>query len=337
MSRTAWILAVTLLFACSGSQPAAQTSPILRPPGALGDTWSGDGTAWHEVRVAGPKPRYSASLAYDAQHHVFVLFGGQTAQGSSDETWTWDGSKWSAMSPTHKPPARRAAAMAYDPSHQVVVLYGGLVQDNNEGVAASDTWTWNGSDWTLISAITKAPGDREGPRMVTAGNRVMLFGGRWYNVKYFGDAWTWDGKAWSRVDSNPTPPGRANAAVIWNPMDESLFVYGGTGLRSDAGIGALGKSLGDAWSLKNGAWTETKVLGLSPTANANAIWDQKTKSSVVVFGITCPQPTNAAWLFDGAAWTQGPRPVIPARWGAAVAEDPQGNVLVFGGSDEPGC
>jgi len=165
----------------------------------------------------------------------------------------------------------------------------------------------------------------------------MLFGGRWYNLKYFGDAWTWDGKAWSRVDSNPTPPGRANAAVIWNPMDESLFVYGGTGFRSDAGIGALGKSLGDAWSLKNGAWTETKVSGLNATANANAIWNQKTRSSVVVFGITCPEPTNAAWLFDGAAWTQGPRPVIPARWGAAVAEDPQGNVLVFGGSDEPGC
>ena len=36
----------------------------------------------------------------------------------------------------------------------------------------------------------------------------------------------------------------------------------------------------------------------------------------MVFGITCPEPTNAAWLFDGAAWTQGPRSVIPARWGA---------------------
>src|SRR6266581_2343802 len=175
MSRTAWIMAVILLFACSGSQPAAQTSPTLRTPGALGDTWTGDGTAWHQVSVEGPKPRYSASLAYDAQHHVFVLFGGQTAQGSSDETWTWDGTTWMAISPAHKPPPRRSAAMAYDPAHQVVVLYGGLIPDQSEGAEASDTWTWDGLDWTLVSEKTKAPGPREGPRMITAGSRVLLF------------------------------------------------------------------------------------------------------------------------------------------------------------------
>ena len=268
---------------------------------------------------------------------MYVLFGGQTSEGSSDETWTWDGTKWTAMKPAHKPPPRRAAAMAYDPAHQLVVLYGGLVQDRNEGIASSDTWTWDGSDWTQVSPKTDSPGDREGPRMVTAGNRIVLFGGRWYNVKYFGDAWTWDGKRWSRVDVNPTPPGRANAAIAWNEVDESLFVFGGTGLRSDAGIGALGSSLGDAWSLNNSVWAEMKASGPPATANASAIWIQKTKTALVLFGVTCPNATNAAWAWSGGAWTHAPNSQIPSRWGAAVAQDPDGRVVVFGGSDEAGC
>src|SRR5439155_20584824 len=321
--------------ACGGSQSAAEPSPRPHTPGSLGDTWIGDGTTWHQVSVMGPKPRYSASFAYDAQNHTDVLFGGQTTQGSSDETWTWDGAKWTEMMPVHKPPARRAAAMAYDPAHQVVVLYGGLVQDRNEGIAASDTWTWDGSDWTMVSPKTDSPGDREGPVMVTAGNRILLFGGRWYNVKYFGDVWAWDGKTWSRVDRDPTPPGRGNPAATWDPIDSSLFIFGGSGFNSSAGPGALGTPLGDAWSLTGGKWTQVNSSGAGRLAFANAMWDGK--KIVVLLGMPCPNPSGDAWGWDGKAWLKLASPGISARYGAASAESPDGKALLFGGSDEPGC
>lgn len=337
MRASSAVAVVLLLAACGGPTATPPPSGGVRTPGPLGDTWTGDGTTWHQADGAGPAPRYSASLAFDPKHHDFVLFGGQTTRGSSDETWTWDAGKWTAMTPVHKPPPRRSAAMAYDPAHEVVVLYGGLVEDKNEGFAASDTWTWDGSDWRLISPKTQAPGDREGPRMVTAGNTVLVFGGRWYNIKYFGDTWTWDGAKWSRIDHNPTPAGRANAALVWNPLDSSLFVYGGIGLRSDAGIGALGSPLGDAWSFKNGLWSGLKATGPPKAANGNAFWDQKTGRAIIAFGITCPNPINEVWAWDGTKWLQQAPAAVPARWGASSAQDDKGNVLVFGGSDEAGC
>jgi len=324
-----------LLAACAGSTGGAQHSPTPRTPGSLGDTWTGDGATWRQHNVAGPAPRYFAALAYDAARHVYVMFGGQTTKGTSDETWTFGDASWTLMTPAHRPPPRRDAAMAYDPARRVVVLYGGLIPDLSEGVAASDTWTWNGVDWSDVIEQSKAPGPREGARMITAGNRVVLFGGRFFNLTYFGDAWTWDGTAWLRIDRSPTRPGRADAAVVWDPADSSIFVFGGNGIRRGGGPGETGVPLGDAWTFKGGEWSQIEAG--PPALNvANAIWDPRTGRAGVIFGIRCPNPTNEIWGWNGTTWTHT-QIGVPARWGAAVAQDTDGNALVFGGSDEPGC
>ena len=335
----AWVVLIVLLTACGGGSSLSRVSASPRPPGPLGDTWTSDGSRWVHVNVSGPSPRYFAALAYDAPRHVFVLFGGQTTQGTSDETWTWDPkrSKWTEMSPTHKPPPRRDAAMAYDPGHQVVVLYGGLIPDQGEGHSASDTWTWNGSDWAEVGADNYVGlGIRTGPRMVTAGNQVLIFGGHDFNTSYFSDAWVWDGVTWSRVDHGPTPDGRGDAAIAWEPDDSSLFVYGGLGIRPNAGPGNLGVPLGDAWVMKNGAWRQLPAAGGRIRADANAIWERRTSSAIVMFGIACPELTTAGSSWDGATWSSVQVGASP-RWGAAVTQDGQGNVLVFGGSNESDC
>jgi hypothetical protein len=311
-------------------------------PGPLGDTWTWDGAAWHGEAEAGPSARFGDTLAYDAARSVFLLFGGQTAKAASDETWTWDGSRWTKESPAHKPASRRMAAMAYDPQQKVVVLYGGLVQNGAEGRPASDTWTWNGRDWTQVAAIDPGPGKRIGARMVTAGTGVILFGGSVDpNSDFSADAWTWQGgNRWVRIDRNPTPEGRSNAAVTWDSTDSSLFVYGGDGLNAEAGGGATGKALADAWSLKGGAWNRVGGSGPPALAQTNAVWDRNSRRALVIFGMsgtTCPNPTNAVWAWDGANWSALPDSQAPRRWGAAVAQDDSGKVVVFGGSDEPGC
>jgi hypothetical protein len=336
----AWLAAVTsiaILLApgCGGAQTT--TAPTPQAAGPKGDAWAWDGVTWKPVAGPGPSSRYSAALAYDAKRSVFVLFGGQTAKGSSDETWTWDGKAWKAQSPAHKPSPRRSTAMAYDPERQVVVLYGGLIEDPNEGREGGDTWTWDGTDWTEVDRGPGAPGTREGATLVTAENQALLFGGRFVNELYYGDAWTWSGKTWSRVDKNPLPPGRSNSAVAWNPAGSSLFVYGGSGLNASAGPGAAGLPLADAWSLSRAKWTELKGSGPPALALANAIWDQKGNRWEVLMGISCPNPSDAAWAWDGTAWSKLARPGIPARWGAAVAQAPDGRALLFGGSDQAGC
>jgi hypothetical protein len=226
--------------------------------------------------------------------------------------------------------------MAYDPSLRRVVLYGGLVPDAAEGSEAADTWTWDGSDWTSVSGDNNGPRFRDGARMVTAGDHVILFGGHVGNLRYFGDAWTFDGSTWVRLDHGPAPPGRGDAAVAWDEDDSSLLVFGGLGLRPDAGPGNLGVPLLDAWSLKTGTWSRLSVAGPPALYDAGAVWDAATHSAVVMLGMSCPRPVNDAWAWSGSAWTRSKLP-IPARWAAATAADAKGDVLVFGGSDEEGC
>jgi Galactose oxidase, central domain len=337
VTKKAWIAAAVSLAACGGSPRAAQATPTRQTSGPLGDTWTGDGATWHRAAGAGPTARYLAALAYDSKRNVFVLFGGQTAKGTSDETWTWDGKVWKQMSPAHKPPPRRAAGMAYDPAHQVVVLFGGRIPDQAEGRDANDTWTWDGSDWVQVDTGPGPPPVREGLSLITADDRIILFGGHFANAVYFGDAWSWDGKTWSRVDIGPMPPGRGAASVAWDPVDSSLFVVGGVGFNATAGPGAQGTPLGDGWTLAGGRWTQLTGSGPGRLAYANAIWDRAGTRVVVLFGMRCPDPSDAAWAWDGRAWSQLANTPIPPRWGATLAQNTDGKALLFGGSNEPGC
>lgn len=308
--------------------------------GLKGDTWTWAGSSWKQASDSGPTPRYFAAMAYDAAHNVFVLYGGQTKTGSSDETWTWDGAAWKEMTPAHKPPARRNSAMAYDPVHRVVILYGGHVQGRGEGDVAGDTWTWDGTDWTLARDFTAGtpPDPREGARLITTGDRVLLFGGRFWNTNYYGDLWAWDGKAWTLVDKDPRPAGRGNPAVVWNRSDSTMFVFGGTGIKASAGVGAQGDPLGDAWTWASGGWArQQQESGPPPLAFSVGIWDASAKRAIVMLGMPCPNASDEAWAWSNGAWSKLAKPGISARWGAASAQAPDGRAALFGGSDEAGC
>ncbi len=333
--RAAWIALVVLLAACNGTvDHLTSTSPI---PGPLGDTWTTDGATWRQVAGPGPAPRYLATLAYDAPRDDYVLFGGQAGAVSFDDTWTWNGRSWKQMAPAHKPPPRRSAAMAYDPNHHVVILYGGLIPDQAEGYEGADTWAWDGKDWTELGPAKGAPGPREGARMVTTDDGVLLFGGHLGNVTYHADAWTWNGTAWSGADGGRRPPGRGSAAVAWDQARHSLFVFGGIGFNATGGPGAQGTLLGDTWIFAGGQWISVVPAGPPPLSFANAIWDPSAKRVLILLGMRCPNPTSDEWAWDGAKWSDAGPVAVPPRWGAASAQDPDGKVLVFGGSNEAGC
>ncbi len=326
--------------AAGGGAPAGAGSPTAHEPGPLGDTWTRAGTTWRREPVAGPLPRYLGGLAYDDARGEYVLFGGQTARGTSDETWTWTGGSWTLKTPAHRPSPRRNVAMSFDPVQKVVVLYGGLVADQAEGSEAGDTWVWDGVDWTRVGPLAGLPGQRQGAVMVTTPHGVMLFGGKIANIQYYSDAWMLDGATWRQLGGSTSrgPQGRANAAAVWDPMGQSLLVYGGVGLNAQGGPGAQGVPLADTWILAEHGWAHVAGSGPPATEFADVFWDGPGARAVLMLGIQCPEPVNDAWAWDpDGGWShQAPAP-IPARWGAALAEDAGGNLLVFGGDDERGC
>jgi hypothetical protein len=343
-------IAVSLIPACDGERCQGGGSCALIPQLFSGDTifsGPGPGDGFSGPRP-GPSPRYLASIAYDASHQNFVLFGGHTANGVSGETWIFDefGGQyatpaWRRVQPVHNPPPRWGAAIAYDPKQSVVLMYGGLIPGHDKGQPGSDTWAWDGADWSDVTQAAGGPGPRDGAAMVTAGDGVLLFGGHVGNVSYFSDAFSWDGRNWSRVDRGPGPAGRAYAAVAWSSADALLFVFGGTGMRSDAGPGATGVPLSDGWELKDGSWSEINGSGPSALTLGNALWTPTT-SFAVLNGLSCPTMNNQVWSWDSHTWANDRWSTLFrggqfGRWGAAMAQDDDGEVLTFGGSEIPDC
>src|SRR5438309_2143440 len=91
-----------------------------RVPGPLNDYSVKVGDQWVSYSSPdGPSPRYMAVLAFDGRNDRYLLFGGETATGTSNETWSFHGTRWTKLNPAHRPPPRRDAAMAWDPGLKV--------------------------------------------------------------------------------------------------------------------------------------------------------------------------------------------------------------------------
>ena len=101
---------------------------------------------WREptgvVRLTG---RTGVALAYDLTRQRTVAFGGLNGEGSSDETWEWNGSLWSQLLPAVRPPARSHHAMAFDVNRNRIVLFGGVPTGPAATTPLGDFWEWDGT------------------------------------------------------------------------------------------------------------------------------------------------------------------------------------------------
>jgi hypothetical protein len=263
-----------------------------------GDTWLWDGKAWRRLEVFGPPARSVAMVAYDSARHVVVMFGGggPTGRGAAlllDDTWTWDGAKWSEMHPAHVPDGRIRAGMAFDSRRGVTVMFGG------EGATGGfvDTWTWDGADWTLASP-TASPSMRHFVSMAydPLHENTVLFGGSMPGVR-LNDTWTWDGITWTEQAGNaPTASGWSYMTYDFAAKRIVAFVYFGLDNRQPAGYTIT-------WDGRR--WTDrTDASQPSPRADVGIAYDEAT-DQVVVYGgsFDQPQPYSDTWVWDGSKWT----------------------------------
>jgi hypothetical protein len=156
----------------------------------LGDTWLWDGTTsrWTQARtIHRPAPVTGPMLFPDPNGHVDVL-GGFDGRFYQYSMWQWNGSDWTQLFPAMLPYARSSAAVAANSSSGQVVLFSGLADVN-----PVNTWTYDGTTWTLKSTQTQ-------PLWVYAGsaafdpniNAVILFGGwKWWRrpEQHMGMVW----------------------------------------------------------------------------------------------------------------------------------------------------
>lgn len=150
--------------------------------------WTWDGSTWSDPQVLSMSWREQSVVAYDAARRQLVVYGGF---GDGDTaTWLYDGTTWSRVQTGAAPQAGQSSS-AYDAVRQEVVVHVG-----------NQTWTWDGSAWTLRSTTGPALRREEAMTFDPSIGKVMLFGGKvpsGSSETFMSDLWAWDGTAWTRL------------------------------------------------------------------------------------------------------------------------------------------
>ena len=123
-----------------------------------------------------------------------------------------------------------------------------------------------------------------------------------------------------------SPPQQYGNSLAYDAATQQLVLFGG--------YGTNGTTLGDTWTWDGTTWTQANPA-TSPSARdgASEAYDSG-KSDLVLFGGQDASHTdvNDTWTWDGTTWTQAnPATSPPARSSAALAENGNGQVVLFGG------
>jgi hypothetical protein len=169
-------------------------------------TWLWNGTAWtQEPQGAGPVNLigYAATTFQDKM----MLFGNGAIWGNSGGNWA-------------KIPLAAGGPDNTSPSAAPVVatLGGKVVLFNGEADSfgmVSETWTWDGTNWTLQNV--KGPSPRSYASMAAVNGTVVLFGGCVFGFSgtqatCLDDTWTWDGAHWTQ--QNVQGPSARDSALL---------------------------------------------------------------------------------------------------------------------------
>jgi Kelch motif len=182
-------------------------------------TWLWDGQDWRQS--SGGSPGVSAGqAAYDNASRRVILLAMADA-GGAPETWAWNGSTWSLLSPVIAPTARYNAAMVADPATHKILVFGGA--GGASGAILGDTWTWDGNQWAKLAPQANPPPRQEAAAApFTSQGKSVVVGGLGSAGGALDDAWQWDGTTWSAIPS----PGAICCSVAIDDGSE-VVVFGG--------------------------------------------------------------------------------------------------------------
>jgi hypothetical protein len=290
-------VATTWLSMRFGQSPA----PIYGSGGAApAAVWTGDGAGYFVMPGAGAGP-YSnnADMAYDRAHGVLVLWDhgcGRLVMGFTggcveqvNQTWTWDGQRWSAHLSKSAPTETGLGAMVYDSRLGRVEYVSG----------AGQAWAWTGSDWLplTMSGAPRVPARDSASALSTfavgydEGRRLLVFA-------LSTSTWTWDGGSWTELKGGiDVADARGDAHLVYDRADGQLLYVG---YRS-------------TWTWDGTRW---QPHDQPPIASGTLGYDPVRRSVLLVQqdASACDRTAcrTTVWAWDSRSWTQLPIDHVPA-------------------------
>ena len=257
--------------------------------GALNETWGWDGKSWRLYHPHGSPPLgIQAVAAYDEAHHDVVLFGAvqdrtnaRAAASWANSTWSWDGDSWSKLRPQHQPALTLSwsPTMAFDPVSKTVLLFGfERVASGNTSTMRAETWSWNGSDWKLLSP---AASPQSTGQLVGGGTHLYLTGVSQGIVggSFASGMWEWDGSNWLFTKGGNSPSG----ATAFDAPRSMIVVFNR-----------------DTWTWDGSNWLRQHPQR-HPAATGYAVYFPPLRE-IVMWGDVLGVASNDMWAWDGNDW-----------------------------------
>jgi N-acetylneuraminic acid mutarotase len=264
--------------------------------------------------------RQGASMVYVADKNIYILFGGRTSFTSDNKLFTFDGVKWTELTPSVPIPSPRyGAAMVYNPVNSTVLMFGG------SGV--NDTWALNTTTFVwdkLVPLFNTSPPTRSlaAACFDTTLNVMFLFGGSILpfdappdQANLLNDLWAFDylTNGWTNLFANGNtagPSARLGAQMVYCSVTNTILLFGGMNYVQQ-------NSLNDTWSFKYAAnatvntWTNLNPSN-APTATNPTLLSPFVfyNAPTNVFEVMYPAPAFIAnWQLQPVAPV--PTPVVP--------------------------
>jgi hypothetical protein len=298
------------------------------------------------VDTNGPAARERHGLVYDSVRGVMVLFGGlgqaaSVGEAYRNDTWEYDGERWSRRVTSHSPAGRVDFGMAFDRLRNRVVLFGGMTNDavGRTGMAG-DTWEYDGNNW-LPAAPARAPVPRVNACLFYDPVRrvTTLYGGdnAGSNPRP-GDLWNWDGTNWTPLSVNGPRP--LLGGVYGSPVQPRMA------WDERRGYAVLPPFPGNApgsdlvtWTWDGVGWTEHPTpfqgFGISPAQTGSGMWTVYDRfRGEVIYGSGAVYDQEYVWRWTGEGWR---RDQVSAFVGfhinaAAAYDERRNSLVVFGGN-----
>ncbi len=211
-------------------------------------------------------------------------------------------SGWKPVISAHSPGPRSLAAIAYDTKRGRAVLFGGVSQDVlGNTIYHSDTWEWDGKDWTEVQA-SGGPSGRMLHTMAYDEKRgvVVLYGG-WYQGNALMDVWEWDGQSWKERCPVCNPAGRYYHQMFYDPVLGKVVIYGGS---------SPDKAFHEAWAWDGQAWNSLAFDAQTPDFSAdNLVYDTRDQQVIAFLG----EDWGGTWTWKGSSWAKATLSLQPPR------------------------
>ena len=201
---------------------------------------------------------------------------------------------WIERFPVDSPAKRNSHATTYDQGRQEVLLFGGL--GGATGIDYfTDTWVWNGVNWTDKNPAT-TPGNRVGHKLVyhPAEDVVMMFGGINEAGTRLNDTWVWDGTDWTDVTPVTSPQARYLYYMDLDQNGDIVLTLGQPTVTPSATL--------NTWLWDGNAWT-LQSPGTQPSVRAGGASIFDGTQTIIFGGASGIAEFDEVYAWDGSDWT----------------------------------